>query len=173
MSKVITIDDSQLQAALARLERCAGDLTPAMRKIAGALAVETERNFAGEGRPKWEPLAEATKHMRIGGSKAYNKKGKLKAAAQRQVDAGFRILQHSGGLAASVATDYNSMEAMIGSNKVYAAIQQFGGDAGRGRAVKIPARPYLPLTADGALQPEARASVLDTILDHLKTAAGI
>lgn len=30
----------------------------------------------------------------------------------------------------------------IGSNVVYAAIHEFGGMAGRGRKVKIPARPY-------------------------------
>ena len=62
---------------------------------------------------------------------------------------------------------------MIGSNKEYAAIHQFGGMAGRGRKVEIPARPYLPLTTDGDLQPEAREEVLDTILRHLKRAAGV
>jgi len=33
----------------------------------------------------------------------------------------------------------------VGTNKVYAAIHQFGGDAGRNKKVKIPARPYLKL----------------------------
>lgn len=166
----ITIDDSQLQAALQRLEHAGVDLGPAMRKIAQALLLETERNFEAEGRPKWTPLAEATKHARLGG-KAYKQSGELTAAAQRRQDVGFRILQHTGQLAASVATDYDSTQAVVGSNKEYAAIHQFGGMAGRGRKVEIPARPYLPLTTDGDLQPEAREEVLDTILRHLKRAA--
>lgn len=169
----VTIDDSQLQAALQRLEYAGVDLSPAMRKIAGALEKITEDNLEAEGRPRWKPLAESTKHGRLGGKKAYKKNGELTAAAQRRQDAGFRILQHSGQLASSVTTDYDSNQAVVGSNKVYAAIHQFGGEAGRGRKVEIPARPYLPITTDGKLQPEAREEVLDTILRHLKTAAGV
>lgn len=169
----VTIDDSQLQAALQRLEYAGVDLSPAMRKIAGALEKITEDNLEAEGRPRWKPLAESTKHGRLGGSKAYKKNGELSAAAQRRKDAGFRILQHTGQLASSVTTDYDSNQAVVGSNKVYAAIHQFGGEAGRGRKVEIPARPYLPITTDGKLQPEAREEVLDTILRHLKTAAGV
>ena len=191
----ITIDDSQLQAALQRLEYAGVDLTPAMRKIAQALLLETERNFEAEGRPKWTPLTEATKHARLGGKKAYKKNGELTAAAQRRQDAGFRILQHTGQLAASITTDYDSSRAAIGSNKEYAAIHQFGGKtrahtirpvkakalAFGGTVVKsvnhpgsnIPARPFLPVTADDSLQPEASEEVLDTILRHLKRAAGI
>ena len=169
----VTIDDRQLQETLRRLEHAGGDLTPAMRKIAGALEKITEDNLEAEGRPKWKPLAESTKHTRLGGGKAYKKNGELSATAQRRKDAGFRILQHSGQLASSVTTDYDSTQAVVGSNKVYAAIQHFGGQAGRGLKVEIPARPYLPMTADGNLQPEAREEVLDTVLRHLRTAAGI
>jgi phage virion morphogenesis protein len=166
----IIIDDSQLEATLRRLERSAVDLTPAMRKIAGALATVTENNFEAEGRPRWEPSA--------------------RAKAEGGV-----TLQKSGRLASSIATDYNSHQAVIGSNAVYARIHQLGGKtkpqtirptgkkalAFGGRFAKsvnhpgsdIPARPFLPVTADGSLQREAGEEVLDTILRHLKTAAGV
>ncbi len=169
----ISVDDRELKAALKRLERVGGDLSPAMRKIAQALHKVAEDNFAAEGRPKWKPLSEVTKHMRLGGDKAYKKNGSLTAAAQRRQDAGFRILQHTGQLASSVATDYNGAQAVIGSGLQYAAIHQFGGEAGRNRKVSIAARPYLPMTADDKLQPEARQEVLDTVLRHLQGATGI
>lgn len=169
----IIIDDRQLQATLQRLERAGIDLTPAMRKIAQTMHKVTEDNFAAEGRPKWQPLSEVTKHLRLGGKKAYKKDGKLTAAAQRRMEGGFRILQHTGDLASNISTDYDSTQAVVGSNKEYAAIHQFGGHAGRGRKVEIPARPYLPITADGKLQPEANQEVIDTILRHLKSAAGV
>lgn len=157
----ITIDDRQLQAALRRLEHAGLDLAPAMRDIAQGLLLETEQNFEAEGRPRWKGLADSTKEARRRGAKG--KRG-------QEV---FRILQDSGQLAASIETDYDSHQAVIGSNKAYARIHQFGGMAGRGRKVEIPARPYLPIEPDGSLQPQAKQTVLDSILDHLRRAAGV
>lgn len=144
----ITINDRALQETLQRLERSALDLTPAMRKIAGTLAHQVEENFETEGRPRWTP-------------------------SKRAASEGGQTLQKTGRLASSIASDYDARSATIGSNVVYARIHQLGGQAGRGRKVEIEARPYLPVTADGDLQPEASEAVLDTVLNHLKTAAGI
>ena len=43
---------------------------------------------------------------------------------------------------------FNGKAAVIGSNLDYAAIHQFGGQAGRNKSVEIPARPYLQLTPE-------------------------
>jgi len=167
---VITVNNADTLAAIERLERAGGDLAPAMRKIAQALAYETERNFAAGGRPKWAPLKNPPER-RQGGA----------------------ILQDSGQLAASITTDYGASHALIGSNKEYAAIHQFGGKTKphtirpvKGKALAfggivvrqvqhpgsdIPARPYLPVLPDGSLQPEANEEVLDTILRHLENSA--
>ncbi len=167
-----SIDDQALQRALSALEQSGIDLAPAMRKIAQTMATQTEINFREEGRPKWQALSEATLHARLGGTKAYKKDGTLTAKAQRIKSGGIRILQNSGALASSITTDYDDNHAIIGSNLAYAAIHQFGGDAGRGRKVAIPARPYLPITADGQLQAEAEEAILDTVLHHLQSAIG-
>ena len=68
-----------------------------------------------------------------------------------------------------------SLQALLDSpsHEVVGVITRPDTVAGRGRKVEIPARPYLPLTTDGDLQPEAREEVLDTILRHLKRAAGV
>lgn len=144
----ITVDDSQLQAALKRLESSVLDMTPAMRKIAGTLAMVVEDNFEAEGRPRWTP-------------------------SQRASSEGGVTLQQTGRLASSIVTDYDAASVVIGSNVEYARIHQLGGQAGRGRKVELPARPYLPVTADGNLQPEASNAVLGTVLRYLQTAAGI
>ena len=57
-------------------------------------------------------------------------------------------MQVEGKLAASINTYYDNDSAVIGSNLEYAAIHQLGGQAGRNKSVKIPARPYLFLTDD-------------------------
>ena len=55
---------------------------------------------------------------------------------------------YKGQLASSISTHYDEDSAVIGSNLDYAAIHQLGGQAGRNKAVAIPARPYLQLTDD-------------------------
>ena len=108
------------------------DLRPLMKSIAGIFADSTEDNFAEEGRPdKWVELSEVTKNLR----KEINKYPGP-------------ILLVTGQLATSVNTYYDNDSAVIGSNLAYAAIHQLGGDAGRNRKVKIPARPYINLVED-------------------------
>ncbi len=103
-----------------------------MKSIAGIFASSTEENFKNEGRPdKWTDLADVTKKSR-------EKINKWPG----------QILQVEGQLASSVTTQYEDDSAIVGSNKDYARIHQLGGDAGRGKKVKIPARTYLYLTND-------------------------
>ena len=64
--------------------------------------------------------------------------------SQRALATGGQTLVDSGQLLASLGVAVLPEAVEVGSNKVYAAIHQFGGKAGRGRAVEIPARPYLP-----------------------------
>jgi phage virion morphogenesis protein len=146
----IQLDSSVAQRYLQHLEQTGADLAPVMRAIAHELLAETEDNFAAEGRPKWVPL-----------------KNPL---VRRQ---GGKILQDRGQLAASITADSGGDYAQVGSNKVYAAIHQFGGQAGRGRKVAIPARPFLPMTAAGQLQPETETAVLEIAIAHIKRAAGL
>ncbi|MFZ5537436.1 MAG: phage virion morphogenesis protein [Pseudomonadota bacterium] len=49
---------------------------------------------------------------------------------------------------------------MVGSNKRYAAIHQFGGQAGRKRRATLPARPYLgPFPACAGMNRSSRVHV--------------
>lgn len=143
----IAINDSQVRQALRRLESSVADMTPAMRAIAASLAHVTEENFEAEGRPSWTP-------------------------SQRASRGGGVTLQDSGQLAGSLVTDYDPHSSVIGSNLPYARIQHLGGQAGRNQAVELEARPYLPMTAEGELQPEAGEAIVATVLRHLQRAAG-
>lgn len=139
-------DLEQLAAGLARA-------TPLMRAIAAELESQTEENFEAEGRPHWLGLKPSTIRQR-----------------ERQGTWPGKILQRSaGGLAASITSDYDDSMAVIGSNKLYAAIQQLGGKAGRNHAVTLPAREYLPVTGQGELQPAAEDGVLRVANDYLRT----
>lgn len=126
----VKIENKEVEKALLEIAKRTENLRPLMKNIAGILAYSTEENFKNEGRPdKWADLADITKKKR-------EKINKWPG----------QILQVEGQLASSVNTQYDNNSAVIGSNKEYAAIHQFGGNAGRNKKVKIPARPYLQLT---------------------------
>lgn len=118
-----------------------------MAGVAAELLDLTEGNFASEssdGR-KWDALSDETIKRR-------KKKGHWPG----------KKLQVSGGLASSVKPFSSSNQAGIATSKIYAAIQQLGGKAGRGHKVTVPARPYLPIDGENAqLNGQARSAILE------------
>lgn len=141
----ITLDDQQAQAAFAALIERLRDLSPLTKKWAGHLADASEEAFAREASPDgipWVDLSDRTK-------KARSKRGKWPG----------QKLQVSGHLARSVTPDHGPDFAEIGSNVIYARIQQKGGQAGRGHKVTIPPRPFLGLSDEalGAIQADTVA----------------
>ena len=112
-----------------------------MKRISGSLLAAAEDNFEDQGRPKWEPLSALT-------------------IEQRKEDGHWpgKILQRSGRLKNSITPYWEAGLAMVGTNLIYARIQQEGGTI-RARiakalrfggvmaqSVRIPARAYLGLT---------------------------
>jgi phage virion morphogenesis protein len=161
---------ASVQAALQRMVDQSQDLSPLMASVAQTLAAETESNFKAQGRPSWVPLLESTKASRTA-------KGTWPGT----------MLQVTGRLAASITTAHSSDTAQVGTNVIYAAIHQFGGQTaphtiaakyakalawpgGFAKKVnhpgsKIPARPFLPFTSEGGvaeLQSSAQAAVIAT-----------
>lgn len=165
---VMTVGSKDFERRLNLLTQRLRYPASAMRKIAQTLETITDQNFAAQGRPRWKPLAASTIRARLGGKKAYTKKGTLKKSAQAY-QSSMKTLQVTGHLAASIHSASGQDWALIGAGMPYARIHQLGGRAGRGRKVTIPARPYLPFTADKKLQPEAEKAILETLVRHLKS----
>lgn len=155
----LRIDLSGLTAgrdAVARVLGRLGDTYPLMDEIGSAVALWTDLRFEREQDPqgrKWRPLAPATLKSR--------RRGRGSRVA---------ILQDSGRLRQSITHKATARRARVGSNLVYAAIHQFGGQAGRGRKVSVPARPYLGLSGDD--EAEIGAIVRDFVVDALGAASG-
>ncbi|MEW6314138.1 MAG: phage virion morphogenesis protein [Pseudomonadota bacterium] len=147
----IKVEDRGVMDALNRLLARVEDMAPVMREISETLYDETMQNFEDEGRPAWEVLKPSTIKQR-------EKHGYWPG----------RILQRRGELKAAVHPFYGADHAGVGVAKPYAAIHQFGGQAGRGHKTEIPARPYLPVDVAGNLQAEARDSVLDALNRYLR-----
>lgn len=155
----IELNHQRLQEALRKIEGAVWLLPPLMRGIAVELGSITEENLEEQGRPDWQDLSD----VRIG---------------QREKDGtwpGQMLQVSSAGLAASITTHATDSSALVGSNKPYAAMMHFGGSKAQFPHLwgDIPARPYLPMDADGVMQPEAEEAILDLALMHLENAASL
>jgi len=127
----IRIDDKPVLDALNRLSRKMGDLSPVLRVIGEELVKSTESRFNSQGPApdgaRWAALSPAT----------------LKRKKHS------KILTELGYLRGSIHSQMIGTHAVaVGTNSVYGAIHQLGGTAGRGRKVRIPARPYLGISPE-------------------------
>lgn len=139
---VIKINSQALIDKLAQAAQHMTDTTLLTAAIAQSLDTVTQDNFDAGGRPTWMGRKAVT-------IESYERQG-LKYGG---------VLQLSGTLRSRIVTGFSRDEAMIGTNVPYAAIHQFGGKAGRGRKVDIPARPFLPMDKNGNLQHEASLEI--------------
>ena len=134
--------------------------TVPLKAFGRVLVRSVTENFEAEGRPKaWKPLAESTLFARVGGGSLIGKKGRELKRAQKRLS-NVKILQDSGLLKNSARAEVSGNTLRVGPSgpaAIYAAIHQFGGKAGRGRKITIPARPYL------IVQPEDETELLDLI----------
>ena len=147
----LEIDDQEINQALKGLEHRVIDLHLAMAAIGLYYERSVLENFKNESAPDgtpWAKLSATTLQLGLGRSKGFGKKGGLTARGKRYLQ-GKRILWESGDLEASVHSQagLDSVTIGVGGHIPYAAIHQFGGQAGRGRKVSIPARPYLGLNS--------------------------
>lgn len=155
----IAIDDREVLDALARLQARLGDagMAPAMRAIGEALTDSTQRRFAtgtGPDGQRWPANARATLEALLNRTRGgVGKKGKISAKGSGAM-MGKKPLVASGQLAEGIRYQLIPGGVAVGTNRFAnafkggAAIHQFGGMAGRGHKVKIPARPFLGFSAN-------------------------
>lgn len=121
------VDDSKVLDVLDRIVSVGGDTEPAMMRIAGYMENQVRLGFKQSRSPYgevWEPV---------------------QRSGQPLID--------NRTLLSSINSAYGADFAEVGTNVEYAAIHQFGGQAGRNKAVKITARPYLPIDNDEVVLP--------------------
>jgi len=143
--KVLAAD---VLARLQGMEERGGNLSGVFRNFGEYMKGSIDKNFAAGGRPvKWQPLKilsllSWSYGFKKGGTHRTKKGGPTKAG--RAALAGRLPLTASGVLRRSIhyAAESRAITIAAGPSD-YAAIHQFGGKAGRGRKVTIPARPYL------------------------------
>ncbi|MDO4693055.1 MAG: phage virion morphogenesis protein [Eikenella sp.] len=180
----IQINTDAVQQAL---DDAADKLThraPLMRSVATRLHRAVDDNFNAQGRPEWAGLKTGSWLSRAG---ALTKHGRVSQARYNKKVVGGKILQNTGRLRNSITEQSDNDSAVVGTNVVYAAIHNFGGQTAahviypRNKKAlawatgmypvkkvnhpgsKIPARPFMVLT------PEDEADLVATVSDYLAT----
>lgn len=123
------------------------------------MAARVQRRFDSSTGPDgtpWAPNAQATLDAFAGGlSKGYFKKsGELNKRGHTAMSAKKPLIGQTKDLSRQIGYTATNGALTLFSTPPYAAIQQFGGQAGRGHKVTIPARPFMPVKADGTLYPD-------------------
>lgn len=116
----IDVKDQSTTELLQQAQQKLGDLAPIMLNISEIMYDDVMENFEQQGRPRWPALKEST-------------------IARRETKGYWpgKILQMRGELVASIQTKSDADSAIVGTNKEYAAAQQFGAE------ITMPARPQL------------------------------
>jgi phage virion morphogenesis protein len=176
MNITVTVNDAEVKALLDRLQKQTGNLGPAMRKIGlwyeRRVVENFEREQAPDGTP-WPRLSATTLMMGLGRKGRSSKRDKGLTTKGRAYLQGKKMLVDSGRLKSRVHHQADANSVTIGVAGIeYAAIHQFGGMAGRGRKVKIPARPYLAMNRGTTmvLAERDKAMVVGILKEHIAKA---
>lgn len=168
---VITIEvrDNGVHEALNALAERTANMKPILQKIGEDIKERTKLRFSTSTGPdgqRWAPNARSTIEAFIAkrrgfGKRGINKKGQALAMSKKP------LIGESRDLSREFHVHADQVSVTIGNTMRYSAIQQFGGLAGKGRKVKIPARPFLPIRESGELYPQDRSLILEDINRYL------
>jgi phage virion morphogenesis protein len=161
----VKIDSARAEAVLQNIRARVADPSELMSGVGMLLESMSQQAFRDQG-PGWKSLADSTIEQR--------KKGRGGDSPEAPSWPGQILIRRGGdnGLLGSLFSDSGSNWAQVGAGSgrsaAYAMIHQFGGQAGRGRKTTIPARPYMPITADGDdLTEPAERGILELTMDYL------
>ena len=140
----VEIEGAALNAALTRIAGMLANPSAVMDQVGRYLVASTLRRFERERAPDGKPWLKSARALAEGG-RTLTDTGRLRGSIAHRVTDGGRAVE-------------------VGSSVLYAAIHQFGGRAGRGRRVTLPARPYLGIDEGD------RASILRIVAQAIERA---
>ena len=171
----ITVEDHGVRDALNQLLQRGQNLNPVLIKLGEDITERTKRRFDSETDPAgqpWKPNSAATLAMlaaRLG--KSYRTKaGDLNRHGMERVASKKPLIGESGDLRRQIVYYAGNDTLTVSATVTYAAIHQFGGRTSPRSLIPnkaIPARPFMPIMANGQLYPQERADIMQSINDYL------
>ncbi len=121
----LEVNDKEVQQMLGQIAKRIGNPEPALKVIGGIIRTSVVRNFEKGGRPdKWEKHSKLTEARRGKGAPILIKQG------------------FEGGLMGSISVKTEKDSVIVGTNKEYAAVHQFGADKGSFGTFAVKVKPF-------------------------------
>lgn len=174
MAAVIAIDNSAVTAMLEALQERVGNMSPILRTIAEDSMERTKQRFATSTAPdgaRWAANTQATLVAYLGKRRGFSEKtGKINAKGQKLAIAKKPLIGESGDLSRQLVASADETSATMGSTMIYAAMQHFGGTKSQFPRLwgDIPARPFMPITANGELYLQEQEVILEMLQGYLQ-----
>lgn len=150
------------------------DLRPVLTEMGEAMLARMDERFARAQAPDgtpWAANSPVTIARYLGKyGNSHTKTGKLSKRGAARAGNKRPLQGETGSLRGTLHYTVTGDALTVGSPMVYAAVQQFGARArqfGRAPWGDIPARPFLPVTASGALDADEERVLLDILQDWL------
>lgn len=173
MPTVIAINNSAVNALLESLQQRTSNMSPVLMAIGENIMERTKQRFssatAPDGTP-WAANSQTTLMRYLNKRGGFTKKtGKISAKGQKLAMGKKPLMGESGDLARQFVVSADEQGVTVGSTMIYAAMQQFGGTKSQFPKLwgDIPARPFLPVMANGDLYPQEVAHIVDMLQDYL------
>jgi phage virion morphogenesis protein len=149
-------DDRAFAAGLAAAGRI--DFQAVHKEMGEAILEATDRHFQAEQGPDGPWPVSGAAFMR-----SFTGKTDRQGFHRTKKKPG-RTLYRTGELMRSINYKATAERVAVGTNKIYAAIHQFGGETGAKRArFTMPARPYLYIEGDADLMQELKDITFETV----------
>lgn len=180
----ISINDSAVLTAMDALIKRVNNAQPILQAVGDDIVERSKERFATstgpDGQP-WAPNAASTitayANALVGsrnklGQRSYRfskQGGTLNGRGLTKVGGKKPLIGESRDLSRQIFAKASSDSVTIGVSPVYAAIQQFGGKKSQFPKLwgDIPARPFLPVKADGTIYPTEQGLIIDQLNKYL------
>lgn len=154
------------------IARRVDNMQPVLQGIVERFVERAKHRFdtsTGPHGARWKPNSAARLDMLAAhlGKSFRRKDGGLNRKGAERIAGKKPLIGESGYLRRQIVELATRHRVTVKASPVYAAIHQFGGEAGRGKKVNIPARPFLPVRQDGTLYPAEQAEILREVSEYL------
>lgn len=174
----VTISDSGTLAALQRLISGIENTEPAMRAIGEYIMELSKQSFEKSASPsgvRWAPNTETTilQYLNQSGGN-YRRDGRLSAKGVQRAAGKKPLIGASKDLSRQFSYVADANSVTVSNTMVYAAMQQFGGSRAQFPHLwgSIPARPFMPVDANGVLDEVAARHALSAVEDYINGLIG-
>lgn len=175
-SFTVTIEDRDVLTKLQELQTRVQDMTPVLRKVGDALKERVKQRFETSTAPDGSPWVENSRttlmlYARgLSGRHFSRNTGELNGRGLMAIAQKQPLIGHTQRLMNEIHYDVSENALTLTAAMPYAAIQHYGGTTGARSWIpgkSIPARPFMPIQADGNLYPAEKTLVLDVLNEFL------